>query len=157
MKKTLLFSAILILGLMVAPSHAGYWVVAGGVTFDDKIGSPGAAFLVGQEYVVDKDLDIMVRVLYAKNNWGDTVLFNLDHFQAQVGKYWQISDKRNIRVAPHLSVDFYDWANNNIGGTAGGEIRGEIIPAIDLFIAGDAILRPGNNFFLIHCGFIFKM
>jgi hypothetical protein len=156
-KKLCLFIAVLAFGLMVAPSHAGDWVAAGGVTFDQRMGNPGVGFLMGQEYVVDKDLDIMVRVLYAKNNWSDTVLVNLDHFQAQVGKYWQISDKRNIRIAPHLSMDFYDGANNNLGGAVGGEIRGNIIPVIDLFIAGDAILRPGNNFFLIHCGVIFKM
>jgi hypothetical protein len=54
-------------------------------------------------------------------------------------------------------MDFYDGSNNNIGGSFGGEIRGNIIEGIDLFVAGDAILRPGNNFFLIHCGIVIKM
>ena len=54
----------------------------------------------------------------------------------------------------HGALALYDAANNNVGGSLGGEIRGNIIPKVDIFFAGDAILRAGPNFFLIHGGFI---
>jgi hypothetical protein len=160
MKKTLLFSAILILGLIIAPSYAGMGVGAVGVSYDRVAGNPGFHIMAGTQFAVDTSASSSIWTLYAakvegrmlgtKFNYGqvniDQMAFGLIYYYDFLRPLW------DLQTGLHAS-GAYQMADGKVGLITGGELRKDISGKFGFFLSGDLLLTDKNPFNLFFVSF----